>query len=459
MRWRLLVIFLVIVTGLSVVQARVSRTFIEVSRIATEAPSIICPASAHGATIALNGENISVSPLGKLPKGVKDRPFTTSDPVTSRPVSGNPHIVDNSSGGITQLDSTSAVSGLKCPSVDTSYWFVGGSAALNSQDQLILSNASHGDATATILAWSDKGPVPTYPVVVPAQSGIRVGLDSVAPGVSALAIHVLVQSGRVAASLFDQRSQGLTQFGADYVPPGIEPAKNFVLLGVPQTPIITAPISKSKKKTSTSTPVSDSRVLRLLSPRVDASVRVDVSGAGDFFTPLGLDHIELKAGVVKDITVTAALASSVYSFVVTADSPVVAGVFSSIALTGGSDIAWTASTPVLSSDAIDASFNGTHYTFFSPIDASVQVSATGASPTPTTQVLVIPANTVVSWAPKKSTTGVIGVRIHPVGKSIYAASLFRSNSGLTTSPIRSLSMTGKSTMAVPQADVGVGMPR
>jgi hypothetical protein len=460
MRWRLLVIFLAITTGLGAVQVFVPKTVINRSKVVTTAAPIICPDSANGANVAIGGQETLLTPLGKLPKGVKDVPFTTSHAVTARQVSVVSHIVDNSSGGITQLDTTSGLAGLACPTADTSYWFVGGSASLTSQDQLILANAGHGDATASVLAWSDKGPVPSYPVVVPARTSIRVGLDSLAPGVSAIAIHVLVRSGRVAVSLYDQRSQGLTKLGADFVPPGVDPAKNFVILGVPGTRTAastTSQTSGKKSKIPAPKPIAETRVLRLLAPTLDTSVRVDVIGAGDSFTPLGLDSIELKAGIVRDIPITASLPSSAYAFRVVADYPVVAGVFSTVIVGKGSDIAWSASTPSLSTDAVSADFGGTTYLFYSRRTASVEIATTGVSPVPATVMFPIPADNVVSWSPTKLDGKVIGIRLHAGGGVVYAARSLRTSDGLTTSPVRPVSVTGRST--APLADVGVGMPR
>jgi hypothetical protein len=461
MRWRLLFIFIAITTGLGAVQWYVPPTTISRSRIVTTAASIICPNSASGANVAIGGQGTRLSPLGKLPKGLKDAPFTTSHPVTSRQVSLLSHVVENSSEGITQLDTTSGLAGLACPTADTSYWFVGGSASLSSQDQLILANAGHGDATATVLAWSDKGTVPSYPVVVPARSTIRVGLDSIAPGVNAVAFHILVRSGRVAVSLYDQRSQGLTKLGADFVPPGLDPAKNFVILGVPGTKRVTSttsPRSSNKKsKTTTTKSTPETRVLRLLAPLVDTSVRVDVIGAGDSFTPLGLDSIQLKAGMVREIPVTAALPSTAYAFRVVADSPIVAGVFSTVNVGSGSDIAWSASTPSLSEDAVSADFDGTSYIFYSHDGASVDITTTGSSSALSSVTFPVPADNVVSWSPTKADGKVIAIRLHANGAAVYAARSLRTSDGLTTSPIRPISVTGRST--VPLADVGVGMPR
>lgn len=457
MRWRLLSAFLAIAAGLGIVQLAITPEASTNSvKIVTAASSIICPTSSTGANLAIGSSGTRVSAIGKLPKGVKDVPFTTSKDVTVIHVSQASHLVEKSTGDVTQIDASSGVAGLACPDEEASYWFTGGSAALTSQDRLILTNAGHGDATATILTWSDKGVVPAYPVVVPAQASIGVGLDSIAPGVNAVVIHVLVRSGRIAASLYDQRSHGLTNLGSDFVSPGIAPAKKFVVLGVPGTNAVSQ-TGNSKKKAAAKSPASQTRVLRLLSPLNDSTVRVDVIGAGDSFTPLGLDNIELKAGMVLDVPVTASLPSSAYAFVVTADYPVVAGVFSSIVTTQGSDIAWSASTPSISSDAASADMDGTTYLFYSHSATSVEITSAREGATPVTSTLPIPAEDVVSWTPKKSTAGVTAIRFKPAGGAVYASRLFRTNNGVTTSPIHPITVGGR--LTAPLSDVGVGMPR
>lgn len=456
MRWRLLALFVAITTGLGIVQIVVPKVASSRAKVVTTLAPVICPNSVGGANVAIGGQGTRVSPIGKLPKGVKDVPFTTSRVVTATRISATAHLVENSLGGATQIDTSSGLAGLACPSLDDSYWFVGGSASLSSQDRLVLSNAGHGDALVTVLAWSDKGVVPAYPVVVPAQTSIRVGLDSIAPGVNAIVLHVIVRSGRVAASLYDQRVQGLTNLGADFVPPGIDPAKNFVVLGVPGTRQ-TSKASAKKGKVPPSKPISETRVIRLLSPTSGTSVRVDVIGAGDSFTPLGLDNIALAAGVVRDVPVTTSLPSSAYAFLVTADSPVVAGVFSSVIAGQGSDIAWSASTPSLSVGVASADFDGTTYLFYSNAAASIDISTMHSGEIPVKSRLVVPADVVLSWSPSKLGSGATVIRVTAIGGNVYAARLLRTTNGVTTSPLRLVAVTVRSTM--PLADVGVGMPR
>lgn len=444
MRWRLMAILLAITIGLGVVQVLTPKEIATRTRVVTTISSIICPSSSGGASVAISGRGVRLSPIGKLPNGVKDVPFTTSKDVTTMQLSSVAHLVEKSVGGTTQIDTSSGLAGLACPNEDSSYWFVGGSAALASQDRLILSNAGHGEATATILAWTNKGAVPAYPVVVPAQTSIRVGLDSIVPGVNVVVIHLLVRSGRLAVSLYDQRTQGLTNLGADFVPQGIDPARKFVILGVPG-------ISGVSRK------FHETRVLRLLSPKEDSSVRVDVIGAGDSFTPLGLDSIELKAGIVLDIPVTAALPSSAYAFEVTADSPVVAGVFSNVGTSKGSDIVWSASTPGLSAGATSADFEGTTYLFYSHIATSVDITTTYAGSIPVATTLAIPAENVVRWTPGKSSIGAAAIRFGSTRGMVYVARILRNSSGVTTSPLRQIIVSGRS--RAPLTDIGVGMPR
>lgn len=465
MRFRLLAILLGIATFLAAVQVLTPEVITDRAKVTATIPPIICPDSANGAYLAVGGRGALISPVGKLPKTVKEVPLKTSKEVTSAQVSTVAHLVENSVGGVTQIDTSSGLSGLACPTADASYWFVGGSAALTSQDRLIMTNAGHGDATATILAWGSGGAIPAYPVVVPAQTSIRVGLDSIAPGMGEVVLHVLVRSGRMAVSLYDQRVQGLTNLGSDFVPPGIEPAKKFVVLGVPRTlsasaaPATAKSIKTSTKKSKAATPkqIKEVRILRLLSPTIDSSVRVDAVGAGDSFTPLGLDSIELKAGIVRDIPVTAAMPSSAYAFVITADSPVVAGVFSTVVTSKGSDIAWSASARALSLNAVSADFDGTTYFFYSHTAMVVQITSTRTGVAPVTSALAVPAEDVVSWSPTKSTGGVYAVQLKFIGGVVYAARVLRANSGITTSPLRPINTSNESTASM--ADVGVGMPR
>lgn len=461
MRWRLLTFFLAIAAALAAVQIVEPKVISSRTRVAATVESILCPSSTGSATMVIGGKGTIISPVDKAPSTAKERAYTTASDVTKMQISAKAHLVEKASGAITQIDTSGGLAGLACPSADTSYWFVGGSAALASQDSLIMTNDGHGDATVSVLAWSDKGPAPAFPVVVPARSSIQVGLDSVAPGINAIVLHVLVRSGRVAISLYDRRSQGLSGLGADFVSPGNDPAKEAVILGVPGTIAESSAGTKTKKSAAKSAKPaatdSNSRTLRLLSPDSDATVRVDVVGASDSFTPIGLDNIQLKAGKVREIQVNADLISLAYAFLVHSDVPVVAGVLSSSVTGKARDISWSASGQNLNAVTSSADSAGTSYVFFSQTDASVEITKRTADGLTATSTLRLPAASVVVWPLAIPSGQVGGVTFVVSSARVFAARVLTNTSGITTSPLRSLSMSRGA--IVPLADVGVGMPR
>jgi hypothetical protein len=137
------------------------------------------------------------------------------------------------SGDLRGLDSAA------CVRPGTDFWFVGGGAVVGPARRPAAGNAERTPAELDLEIVG-----PTDPVTAPSARGLTVApgevaqvqLDALAPGVRALAVHVLVRSGRVAAALRDVQVRGLDPRGVDHVPAAAAPAKRVVVPGVPGRP-------------------------------------------------------------------------------------------------------------------------------------------------------------------------------------------------------------------------------
>jgi hypothetical protein len=236
-----------------------------------------------------------------------------------------------SSGDLRGLDSAA------CVRPGTDFWFVGGGAVVGQRDVLLLANAERTPAELDLEIVGPEGPV-TAPsargITVAPGEVAKVQLDALAPGVRALAIHVLVRSGRVAAALRDVQVRGLDPRGVDHVPAAAAPARRVVVPGVPGGP--------------------GERLLHVVAPGdSDAIVEVRLLAAGGGFVPAGLDVVTAKAGAVTTVDLARYARGEVVAVQLTSDVPVSASV---LARTGDpaktGELAWTAASVPLEAPAV-----------------------------------------------------------------------------------------------------------
>ncbi len=256
---------------------------------------------------------------------------------------------------------------------------MGGSTAVGRTTLLTLANPSPVDATVALTILSTSGPVSA-----PGMSGIvvRAGAQRViplagfAPNVESPVVHVVSRGGQVVAALQQSIVRGLDAGGVDLIGNGVDPATHLVIPGVRVFDAIG--VNKALALVDWNDVVAAVRVAVPGSKAAKVQVNLvpeDAKLTGRSF------EMDVSSGQVSELgldsaagtdTGAVAIPDGMYSVVIDANQPVVAGVRVSTAVdpaAGGaaagsdtaappSDFAWFAPSPVLSGDTAVAIATG-----------------------------------------------------------------------------------------------------
>ena len=195
-----------------------------------------------------------------------------------------------------------------CTSPGTDTWLVGGAATLGRNTQVLLVNDDARPAQVDVNVYGPAGPISSTAstgVTVAPGSRTILGLTGLAPNVKIAAVHVIARVGRVVALGTDTLDIGLIPQGMSLLQP--TPAAMKVVI-----PAIVAPVSEAR--------------LVVLSPAADTTVTIKMVTPDGLVSPAGIDSVDLQAGKVTTVDVRPALAGQTAGFVLTADTPIVAGV-------------------------------------------------------------------------------------------------------------------------------------
>lgn len=220
-----------------------------------------------------------------------------------------------------------------CAEPSGSIWLVGGSTAVGRTTLLTLANPSPVDATVTLTILSSSGPVsaPGMSGIIVKAGGQRVlPLAGFAPDVETPVVHVVSRGGQVVAALQESIVRGLDAGGVDLVDTGIEPATHLVIPGVRVFDAIG--VNKALALADWDDAVAAVRVA-VPGPK---SAKVQVSLVPEDSKLNGLTfEMDVSTGEVSELgldsaadvdTGAVAIPDGMYSVVIDADQPVVAGV-------------------------------------------------------------------------------------------------------------------------------------
>lgn len=284
-------------------------------RSAVSLPPLGGPGSTAIADTAAAGGPIRVDARGPLAAGVAAEQVTRSDGGPAR--------------GLAET---------RCPAVAPEMWFVGGATTVGSSASLILVNPDNVPATADVTLLTPTGTV--FPrsargIEVRPRSSVRLALESLAPDSAALATHVRVVAGRLAAALFDARRRADLPLGVDYVPLSLAPARTAVVPGLLGGP--------GPRRVLVAAPGSD-----------DATVQLRVTSSEGSFVPAAFNAVRVPAGTVIQVELAGVLAGRSAAVTLTSDVPVLAGAISGQvdARTGVGEFAWTGASPPLQGPAL-----------------------------------------------------------------------------------------------------------
>src|SRR3954470_4665789 len=176
--------------------------------------------------------------------------------------------------------SSRGLAGLRCEAPKTDAWFVGGATQVGDSLTLVMANPDDTPALVDVVAWTSDGPADPRPgrgISIPPRKRAAFPLDQIAPDKEWLAVHVVVQRGRVAAAIRHARLDGKTPKGVEWIPQAQPPATTVVVPGLPQGP--------------------GRRILSVTNPGLDPTiVSFQLTTPDGQFVPTGMDALEIPPG-------------------------------------------------------------------------------------------------------------------------------------------------------------------
>ena len=259
-----------------------------------------------------------------------------------------------------------------CTEPSGSIWLVGGSTAVGRTTLLTLSNPSPVDATVALTILSASGPVSApgmSGIVVKAGAQRAIPLAGFAPDVETPVVHVVSRGGQVVAALQQSIVRGLDAGGVDLIGQSVDPATHLVIPGVRVFDALG--VNKALALSDWDDVVAAVRVA--VPGSKPAKVQVSLVPEDAKIDGLSFE-MDVSSGQVSELgldsaagtdTGTVAIPDGMYSVVIDADQPVVAGVRVSTAVdpaagataatdsdtsAPASDFAWFDPSPVLGGD-------------------------------------------------------------------------------------------------------------
>lgn len=404
------------------------------TRLERNFPATLCPAALGGsASISLPQKHLQIRSIN--PKTL----LTHTTPFTRLPSNSYATYVQGTSGIPIAFNSASAAgsAAVLCNAGGQSQWFIGGTAALSSQDILEVINSGLSSSNVLIYPYTSKGSVAPIALTVKANSDSQVSVASLAPGENSVAFNVVTLTGRVSSFLLDHRKAGLSDLGASYVS-ATNAATNTIFLGG-----LTNGSAGSN---------AASQLVRLLVPGgIDANISTLVYSSNGSFAPVGLSQLTVPHQKVVDVPLPTAQTPSPYGIEITSDQPIFASVLTSVSH-GGNDFAWANSlTPLAfgNSSAAVMNFSGASPTLlFMGSQISVQLRwqlSSGARGTAT-----VGGQGEVSW---KSPGPIDLITINTQGKAAVYGGAILKNGGTSLSYLPLESSLAENGSPLPTSDI------
>jgi hypothetical protein len=315
--------------------------------------------------------------------------------------------------------SSRALTGTACAAPGTSFWFAGTSGAKGRGDRLLLTNTESTPASASVQLFGPDGEADnTAAADLTVQPGSTLDepiskLVNGAISSTDLAAHVMVHSGRVAASLYADDGTN----GADWIP-ATTSTDSVIVPGLPGD-------------------TKDARLVVADPGRQDADLKLQLASQTGWITPAGHETVHVSAGSATVIDLGAVTHGQPAALRLSPSGesgavPVVAG----IRIGRGSDESWTGgSAPVGARATVSGVTSGSTQLLLTAAGpaATVRVNAFGPSGGPVTKTVKIPAGaTIAVPAPAPSSGGTFALTLESSTPTVYAARLQNTSGGLFT---------------------------
>ena len=323
-----------------------------------------------------------------------------------------------------------------CTAPSTSQWFVGGTSDVTSKGVIYIVNSGLSVSIADVFTWSENGEQAVKTFSLKPNSIGSVKLDSLAPGDSNIVVRVVARSGRINSYLVDERVTGLQKLGGDSVNAISDPARNFVITGIPQQ------LVNNK---------APNHYLRLFVPGVaDANFTLELLSSNGRFIPTGFNERKLASGKVVELKLKPEVAKGAFAIKLTSDQPLVAAIRSRATSNGNSDFVWSTPSPALTPLRIAIGGISPRIIFAGDaiaVDLKVEFSNGKV------KEQSITGSDLVSWQVPDNT---IAITVLNAGKENYAGALVAAKSGYAFFPIASGAELTK--VAIPSSNIRVLNP-
>lgn len=337
--------------------------------------------------------------------------------VRAEPLEESPLVAAASVSVVTDGDAR-GLAAASCRAPSSEDWIVGGATSVGSTATLVLTNPGLTVAQVDLEVFGPTGRVDvttTQHVVAPGATRL-VDLGGTAADQAALVVHLRATGGQVTAHVQDTAVRGFTPAGTDLVVPGAAPATRQTV-----TAVVTP---------ASDVGAADAPLLRLLAPQDDATARVALLGEDGPVELPGAQRVPLTGGEVTDVPL-GGLPGGVYTVVVDADVPVVAGAVASVVGEEGElddeprvERAWSAATPT-GTHGLVAVPRGTRARIVvgavgrdasDAREASATLRVLGRDGTVLSEHDVrVDAGTTGSWRVDELSRGAAGVELEPAG--------------------------------------------
>lgn len=323
-----------------------------------------------------------------------------------------------------------------CTAPATSQWFVGGTSDVSSKGVIYIVNSGLSVSIADVFTWSENGEQAVKTFSLKPNSIGSVKLDSLAPGDSNIVVRVVARSGRINSYLVDERVTGLQKLGGDSINAISDPARNFVITGIPQQ------LVNNK---------APNHYLRLFVPGVaDANFTLELLSSNGRFIPIGFNERKLASGKVVELKLKPEVAKGAFAIKLTSDQPLVAAIRSRATSNGNSDFVWSTPSPALTPLRIAIGGISPRIIFAGDaiaVDLRVEFSNGKV------KEQSITGSDLVSWQVPDNT---IAITVLSAGKENYAGALVAAKSGYAFFPIASGAELTK--VAIPSSNIRVLNP-
>jgi hypothetical protein len=197
-----------------------------------------------------------------------------------------------------------------CPSPADDWWFVGAGAGISHRSVLTLDNPRANDANVTIAVYGPRGQVEAPGLgglLVPAGKSLRLDLETIAPSLGDLTVHISAIRGLVAASMWERWALSpLSKPVSSWVPAASTPAQDVQVIGVPRK-------------------LSHGTLLVTNPNATTAVVHIKVVSAAATFTPTAHQSVTVPPATTAAVPIDDVLKTGLGSIELESSRPITAG--------------------------------------------------------------------------------------------------------------------------------------